>query len=181
MHTPTFYSLTVILLLTLALSLDLRGQSRAMPRSLETRIAEYSSELDRLTSQAKTVFEKEQTRVDRSVCTDAQSNNAKEECLASEFAKTDKYYEDARHAIDAILQLRDPEMTALEWSPYSHRAEQFRIAEQHWRQYRNLQCRVVANGAGGGTIGAEIRPSCLQEVTQNHMHELASIYADLWH
>ena len=55
------------------------------------------------------------------------------------------------------------------------------IAEAHWAAYRKAQCSTLYDYYTGGTIRGPAYGACVQELTRRHMHELASIYADLWH
>jgi len=59
--------------------------------------------------------------------------------------------------------------------------KEFDVAEAHWLAYRKAQCSTLYDYYIGGTMRGLAYGGCVQELTRRHMHELASIYGDLWH
>lgn len=111
-------------------------------------------------------------------CEKALSSAEKTICATDEFQTTDKNYITYKRAITYLLRLRDPDDPDVSNRP--NRGEAFRRSERLWLQYREEQCRTVADGSYGGTIQPQILSSCKQDLTRNHLHELEGLYSDLF-
>jgi uncharacterized protein YecT (DUF1311 family) len=115
-------------------------------------------------------------------CNDAKSTVDINECLSREIGKTQKNYEAYVRAIGGLLRLSEPgEPTNGAADQAPDMGKEFDQAELAWSSYRETQCRTASDQYFGGTMRPGAFLSCKQEVTRRHMHELESLYEDLWH
>ena len=123
-------------------------------------------------------LEAENAREKSEICPNAQSTVEINECLARELGVTEKNYEDYIRAIGGLLRLKAPDDTEPVQAP--NQGKGLDEAESFWNRYREVQCRVSSDQYFGGTIRPSIFLSCKQDLTRRHIHELESLYKELW-
>ena len=111
-------------------------------------------------------------------CKEEESSNGRDECVGRDLQVTQKNYESYAKEIGDLLRLRDPDDP--DAATYPDRGKEFDRAELLWVRYRYDQCKTVSDGSFGGTIQTQISLTCRQDLTRSHMHELESLYSDLW-
>jgi uncharacterized protein YecT (DUF1311 family) len=115
-------------------------------------------------------------------CPDAKSTFAINECLSREIGTTQKNYEDYVRAIGGLLRLDVPDGATRETSAQvPNMGKEFDETELAWNNYRTAQCQTASDQYFGGTMRPSAFLGCRLNVTRRHMHELESLYGDLWY
>ncbi len=128
-----------------------------------------------------TALNAEYTREKAGDCPNAASTVEIGNCLQAEIKITRDNYQTYVRAIGGLLRLKAPGDIPLSATGPPDTGKDFDVAESSWSTYRDKQCEAVGDQFYGGTMRGGAELSCKQELTRRHMHELASLYTDLWH
>jgi len=142
----------------------------------------YYAKLDIFRSRGTAALGAESAREKAGDCPNAMNTYDINMCLTAEMKTTQSNYEAYVRAIGGILRVPAPDSEAT--NPKDTPPDvgkEFDVAEAHWIAYRKAQCSALYDYYIDGTIRGPAYGGCMQELTRRHMHELAGIYADLWH
>jgi hypothetical protein len=153
----------------------------AVPQTKAASKASWDSfyaEQMKLRQSGTAALERERTRSKANLCEKAgvEGGKAIVDCLVAETTITEKDYLTYVRAIGALLRLRTPD----EADQKTPKRLPFDAAEEDWQKYRDQSCKSVS------TQWIDVQSSisdadCRLKLTWNHMHELESLYSDLWH
>jgi uncharacterized protein YecT (DUF1311 family) len=138
----------------------------------------YTAKQNVLRARGSEALAAEYAREKNDPCKEEQSNNGRDACLDTDLHVTETNFGTYAKAIGDLLRLRDPDDP--DAASYPDRSKGLDRAELLWVRYRDNQCKTVSDGSFGGTIQTQISLTCRQDLTRTHMHELASLYSDLW-
>lgn len=121
-------------------------------------------------------------------CKGAGDKAALDACARREFESTQRNYVDYVRAIGALLRLSTPANEAPPPVPATptngaqpDAGRSFDVAEALWAKYRQSQCTALGDYYWGGDIVGGAVLDCRTQLTRRHIHDLADLYADLWH
>lgn len=53
-----------------------------------------------------------------------------------------------------------------------HALSDFRLAQEHWKQYRNAECKAAFENWSGGTIRVSMELDCRQHLTESRIFDI---------
>jgi hypothetical protein len=134
----------------------------------------------KIRQQGREALERQRTQSKGQLCDEAGKSEAGgieiADCLNGELKSTNQDYLTYERAISELLQLPTPD----EAGQKTPKRLSFDAAEESWQRYRDQTCTSMA------TQWADVQSSiaagdCRLRLTWSHMHELDSLYGDLWH
>jgi len=160
---------------------SLAGGQTAPHREERPEWKAYYAKLDTLRSRGTAALEVESAREKAGDCPNAMKTYDINMCLTAEMKTTQGNYEAYVRAIGGILRAVPPGRGPADPKDSSpDTGKELDVAEAHWLAYRKAQCSTLYDYYIGGTIRGPAYGGCVLNLTRRHMHELASIYADLW-
>lgn len=143
---------------------------------------EYQAKLDLFRARGGTALNAESAREKAGDCPQAATTYDINICLTSEMKTTQSNYETYVRVIGGLLQATAHRFElAKPNNPAPNIGKEFDAAEAYWTAYRKTQCSTLYDEYLDGTIRGPMYGGCMLNITRRHMHELASIYSDLWH
>ncbi len=131
-------------------------------------------QVDALQNRAREILKTELARQPDPACDpDKLSSMELDGCAAADEAVTERNYRAFLRALKASLAIQGPDIDPKILHPPS---KNLAAGEVAWRTYLNKTCAAVVDGLEGGTIAPVVRVSCLQNLTQQHMKELADLF-----
>jgi uncharacterized protein YecT (DUF1311 family) len=174
-------SRTILLLLLVFISVTAFAQApQAAPREPSPAWRVYWAKQEAIRKRGTIALNAEQERIKSELCADATSTVDIGHCYEHELEITDGNRIAYVRAIGGLLRLAAPSESGEATKPAPVEKLPLDVAEDIWLQYREKGCRSVSDQSGGSLSG-DLYVTCLLEVTQNHIIELADLYKDLWH
>jgi uncharacterized protein YecT (DUF1311 family) len=155
--------------------------SQAKPQLSPEWQAFYAAQ-NKFRTRGTTALTTEYAREKTGDCPNAASTVEIRNCLQAEINTTQNNYQIYLRSIGGLLRLKAPgDIPPPRAAQPPDIGKDFDLAESAWSTYRDQQCEAVSDQFYGGTMRGGAELTCKQELTRRHMHELESVYRDLWH
>lgn len=140
----------------------------------------FYAKQDEYRSHGKAALQAEYDREKTGDCPKAMTTYEINACLGAENDRTQANYLAYVRALGGLLRLSAPGSRSAGNPEPPNVGKELDTAEATWVTYRESQCKAGSDQYFGGTMMTGAYLGCRLNLTRRHMHELESLYSDLW-